>query len=339
MNHPTLFTTQRGERHQQNALAAAPAQLDITMRRDPLRAEILRLLPEMEFFISERAGAIDAEIIAAGRNLKLIQRLGSQTWDIDLDAARRAGVPLCYLPVATCQMVAEHMTLQMLATAKRVRELMQVVVDADDWGVPPRRCTEDYFAYDWSHRENIRGLRQSTVGILGFGEIGVELARRLRAFDCAVLYNKRARLPAHAEAEFEITYATPDDLLGRSDFVCSLLPLFPETEQSVNAQFFATMKRGAIFVHCGAGAVVDETALIDALRSGHLAGAALDGYTYEPLRPDDPLLALARDPMQNLMLTPHIAAGTLTTTGHPRAGDYTNIVAMLEGKPLTYRLV
>ena len=292
----------------------------------------------MEFLISERAGVIDAEMIAAGKKLKLIQRLGSQTWDIDLDAARRASLPVCYLPLATCQLVAEHIVLQMLATAKRVRELMQVVADAGDWGVPPRRCTEDYYAGNWSHRENIRGLRKSTVGIVGFGEIGGELARRLRSFDCMILYNKRTRLPVNAEAELDITYATQNNLLARSDFVCSLLPLFPETEQSVNTNFFAAMKRGAIFVHCGAGAVVDEIALIDVLRSGKLAGAALDTYTYEPMRPDDPLLELARDPMQNLMLTPSIAAGTLTMSGHPRAGDYANIVAMLEGKPLEYRL-
>ncbi|MEK9162410.1 MAG: NAD(P)-dependent oxidoreductase [Chloroflexota bacterium] len=333
--HPTLFLTSRGERHQQEALAAAPRELDITLRRDPSRDEILRLVPQMEFLISERAGVIDAEIIAAGHKLKLIQRLGSQTWDIDLDAARRAEIAVCYLPVATCQLVAEHIVLQLLTTAKRARELMQVVVDAGNWGTP-QRCTEDYFAYNWSQRENISGLRQSTVGILGFGEIGAEVARRLRAFDCAVLYNKRARLPAYAEADLEITYATQADLLAQSDFVCSLLPLFPETEQTINENFFAAMKRGAIFAHCGAGAIVDETALLDALRSGHLAGAALDGYTYEPLPPDHPLLAVARDPMQNLMLTPHIAAGTLTV--QRRAGDYANIVAMLEGKPLKYQL-
>jgi len=333
--HPTLFLTSRGERHQQEALAAAPRELDITLRRDPSRDEILRLVPQMEFLISERTGVIDAEVIAAARNLKLIQRLGSQTWDIDLDAARRGGIAVCYLPVATCQLVAEHIVLQLLTTAKRARELMQVVVDAGNWGTP-QRCTEDYFAYNWSQRENISGLRQSTVGILGFGEIGAEVARRLRAFDCAVLYNKRHRLPAHAEADLEITYATQADLLAQSDFVCSLLPLFPETEQSVNRSFFETMKRGAIFAHCGAGAIVDETALLDALRSGHLAGAALDGYTYEPLPPDHPLLAVARDPMQNLMLTPHIAAGTLTV--QRRAGDYANIVALLEGKPLKYQL-
>jgi phosphoglycerate dehydrogenase-like enzyme len=339
LGHPTLFLTERSERQQQSALAAAPVELSVTMRRNLSREGILRLIPEMEFLISERSGAIDAEIIAAGRSLKLIQRLGSAAWDIDLDAAKNAGVPVCYLPLASCQLVAEHLVLQMLATAKRVRELMQVVAEAGDWGVAPRRCTEDYYMGNWSHRVNLRDLRKSTVGIIGFGEIGGELVRRLRGFDCTLLYNKRLRLPARAEVELEITYATRDELTEQSDFVCSLLPFNAETEQSINRDFFGAMKRGAIFVHCGAGGIVDETALIDALRSGILAGAALDTYTYEPMRPSDPLLELACDPMQNLVLTPSIAAGTLITSGHPRAGDYGNIVALLEGKPLQYRLV
>jgi phosphoglycerate dehydrogenase-like enzyme len=338
MTHLVLFLTERGERHQQNALAAAPAGLDITMRRSPPREQILRLVPEVEFLVSERAGVIDAETISAARNLKLIQRLGSQTWDIDLDAARRAGIPVCYLPIATCQMVAEHAILQMLSTAKRLREMMQLTAEAGDWGTP-RRCDEDYFAYNWSRREGIRGLRTSVVGILGFGEIGAELARRLRAFDCRVLYTKRKRLPQEAEAALEITFAERSDLLAQSDFVCSLLPLYPETEQSVDAQFFTAMKRGAIFVHCGAGAVVDENALIEALRDRRVAGAALDTFTYEPLRADDPLLALARDPTQNIVLTPHIAAGSGDASSKGRVGNYVNIVAILAGKPLQYRLV
>jgi len=338
MKHPALFLTSRGERHQQNALAVAPSEIEITMRRAPTREEILRLLPEMEFLISERSGTVDAAMIAAGRKLKLVQRLGSQTWDIDLDAARRANIPVCYLPVRSCIMVAEHMLFQMLATAKRMRELMQIAADAGDWGTP-RRCSEDYFAYNWSKRKDIRGLTESTVGILGFGEIGAELARRLRAFACAVLYAKRHRLPERAERELAIQFVAQDELARRSDFICSLLPLFPETEQSINANFLAGMKRGAIFVHCGAGAVVEENALVDALRSGQLAGAALDTYTWEPLRPDDPLVALARSPLQNLILTPHIAAGSVASESTRRAGDYVNIVAILQGKPLQYRLV
>ena len=85
--------------------------------------------------------------------------------------------------------------------------------------------------------------------------------------------------------------------------------------------------------------MVDEAALIESLRSGHLAGAALDTYTYEPIRPDDPLLALARDPMQNLILTPHTAAGASAAERNARADDYTNLRALFAGEALQYRLV
>ena len=93
--HPTLFITHRGERHQQDALNAAPAELDIAMRRTPSKDEIIALLPGKEFLITERSGEIDADIIWAGHDLRLIQRLGAQTHDIDLDAARAAGIPVC----------------------------------------------------------------------------------------------------------------------------------------------------------------------------------------------------------------------------------------------------
>ncbi len=340
IHHPVLFTTQRGQRQQQAGLEVAPAELDITIRRDPARQEILELLPGKEVLISERAGTIDAEMIAAGRDLRLIQRLGAQTWDIDLEAARRAGIPVCYWPVWTCVLVAEHMVLQMLGLAKRVREVMAIAEDAGDWGQTPLRCDEDTFAHNWSSRKNMRSIWHSTVGILGFGEIGTELARRLKAFQCTVLYHKRHRLPPPAEAELGITYAAPEALVQHSDFVCSLLPYSPEADQSLGAAVFQAMKPGAMFVHSGAGAVVDEAALIAALRSGRLGGAALDTFTYEPLRPDDPLLELARDPMQNLILTPHVANGAdAAGVRRSRSDEYTNVRALFAGGELQYRLV
>lgn len=337
--HKTLFITHRGLRHQQAALNAAPAELEVIMRRSPSKEEIIALLPDMEFLISERTGEIDADIIAAGKDLRLIQRLGSQTYDIDLEAAQKAGIPVCYLPVRSCIMVAEHMMLQMLALAKRLREVMDLTLTADDFGQPPRRCDEDYFAYNWTGRENILGLWGATVGILGMGEIGTELARRLRGFGCTVLYNKRNRLPAAAERELNVQFAEVDDMLARSDYVCMLLPFFPETEQSLSRDFFAKMKPGSIFVSCGGSGVVDEDALAEALRSGHLYGAAVDTYTFEPIAPDDPLLPIGRDPRANIVLTPHTAAGTVAAASDERYGDYTNIMRVLHGEPLVGRLV
>jgi phosphoglycerate dehydrogenase-like enzyme len=335
--HKTVFLTQRGLRHQQSALKAAPPELDVDIRRSPARDELLALLAEAEFLISERSGTIDAELIAAAPNLRLIQRLGIQTWDIDLTAARAAGVAVCCLPIQGCVMVAEHMLLQILGVLKRVRESMKITAAADDWGITPHRSDEDHFSYNWSKRGGIGVLSGSVLGILGFGEIGLELAIRLHDFDCRLLYHKRNRLPAHVEKRYGLHYSTPDEIAAQSDVVCSLLP-FQGLVAPLNAAFFAQMKRGSYLVHCGSGAVVDEPAMISALRSGHLAGAALDTYTYEPLRPDDPLLEPARDPMSNLILTPHVAAGGITAERRARIQNYDNILAMLSGQPLQYQI-
>lgn len=338
--HRTLFFTDRGAQHQRWALEGAPPELDVVMRRAPSKAEALALLPDAEFLISERSGVIDAEMIAAGKKLRLIQRLGLQTWDIDVEAARQAGIPVCYLPIQTCALVAEHVVLQALGLIKRVRELMAVSESADGGGLTPRRCDEDHFAYNWSHRENIGGLMGKTVGILGFGEIGVELVTRLKGFDCTVLYQKRKRLPLEAEAQLNLSYAAShEEIAARSDVVVALLPLGPETEQSLNSQFFSQMKPGALFIQSGGSGTVDETALAEALWSGHLGGAAVDGFTWEPVPPDNILLSLARDPMMNLLLTPHVAAGAIPGTGKLRAGDYVNIAALLARRELRYQVV
>jgi phosphoglycerate dehydrogenase-like enzyme len=337
--HRVLWLTQRGLRHQQAALDSAPSEFEVMMLRDAGQEELLRLLPEVEVLVSERSGSISAELIAAGCQLRLIQRLGAQTWDIDLEAARQARVPVCYWPIKTCVLVSEHMVMQLLGLARRLREMMQITAEAADWAKPPERGDEDHFAYNWSNRQGIGSLWRHTVGILGFGEIGTELARRLRGFECRVLYHKRKRLPPSAEAALGLTFVERDALLSESDFVCSLLPYARASDQSLDAAFFAALKPGAFFAHCGSGAVVDEAALITALTSGRLAGAALDTYTWEPLRADDPLLELARDPWQNLILTPHIGSGTVPVGGDERVDDYENLVALFSGRELHYRLV
>ncbi len=338
--HPVLFVTQRGERHQQEVLIGAPPELAVTMRRSPSRAELLTLLPQSEFLITERTGEIDAELIRAGRNLRLIQRLGSQTYDIDLEAAREAGVPVCYQPVRTCIMVAEHMLLQMLATAKRVREMMAIAEAAENGGRTPARCDEDYYAFNWTNVEGLQALWHSTAGILGMGEIGMEVARRLQGWGCTVLYNKRHALPPAAERELNARYADREALLARSDFVCNLLPFFPETAQSLDADFFAQMKPGASFVSCGGSGVIVEAALAEAVRSGHLAGAAVDTYSWEPIRPDNPLLSLARGSRANVVLTPHVGAGPGTERAiiEERASDYNNLMRLLRGEALVGRV-
>ena len=334
-----LFISHRGERHQQAAISAAPEYFDITMKRSPSKEEVIALLPGKEFLISERTGDIDADIIAAGKDLRMIQRLGSQTHDIDLDAAKRAGIPVCYWPVRTCVMVAEHMVLQLLGLAKRLRENMKIVTDAGHWEEGPKHCDEDTFAYNWSKRENLLGLYESTVGIVGFGEIGTELSRRLKNYECNILYNKRRQLPDFFEDDLGIQYTDLDDLLARSDFVCMLLPYFPETEKIVNAAFINKMKDGACLVSCGGSGILDESAATNALTSGKLYGVATDTFEWEPVNQESPLLPPARQDDVNIILTPHTAAGTTAANVNERENDYTNMLNMLNDKPLRFRLV
>lgn len=339
MRYRTLFLTERGLRHQQDALNAAPPELDVMILRQPDPATLRPLLAEAVFLISERAGVIDREMIAAAPNLKMILRLGSLAHDIDLDAARAAGVIVATWPQRGVIMVAEHLMMQMLALGKRLREVGAIAVAAGDWGTA-RRTDEDTFAYNWSGRQGIGGLWQQTVGILGFGEIGAELARRLRGWECRVLYNRRRHLPAWMEQELSVAYAPAEALLAESDFVVNLLPYFPQTDLSLGAAQFAAMKAGAFLVSCGSGSVLDESALAAAVQSGHLAGAALDTFEWEPIKPDNPLRRLAAEsPRWNVLLTPHTAAGAPPAGVIPtRAGDYTPILRFLAGEPVAHRL-
>ncbi|MGC9397934.1 MAG: 2-hydroxyacid dehydrogenase [Anaerolineae bacterium] len=340
--YSTLFLTHRSAFHQRAALESAPPELEITLLRDPDRREVLALLPEMEFLISERSGVVDAEMIAAAPHLRLIQRLGSLTYDIDLEAARAAGVPVCAVPVHGAIMVAEHLVMQMLALLKRLHHAERIALEAGDWGVS-RRTDENTFAYNWSGLRGIAGLQGKTVGVLGFGEIGAELARRLRPFRPAqVLYYKRHRLPSHAEAELDIVYCEPPALYAESDILAMLLPYTPATDELIDASVFEQMRPSAYLVSCGSGSVIDEAALAEAIRSGQIAGAALDTFEWEPLRPDNPLLSLARERESNILLTPHVAAGSPAegeTKSSRRAEDYANLIRVLRGEPLRHRVV
>jgi len=168
------------------------------------------------------------------------------------------------------------------------------------------------------------------------GEIGVELARRLKPFRLAGLYYyKRKRYPQPVERGLWLRYADMLECVKRADVLVSLLPFTPETDRAIHAGTLALMKPASYLVHAGSGSVIDEQALGEALRSHRLAGAALDTYEYEPLQPTHSLIALARDPNTNLLLTPHTAAASIP---EDRSDDFGEIVRFLAYEPLQYEI-
>lgn len=324
------------------------------MRRFPSRDEIIGLIAHADVLISERTGVIDRGIIEAGARLKLIQRIGSLYYDIDIAAARERGIAVATFPIYGAIAVAEQMIMQMMAVLRRVFPLQPVVRTPPEsftvsaplrpGDVPteipftPRRTNEDVFAFNWSRQSRVGLLYGKTVGILGFGEIGAELSRRLANWNCRILYSKRARLPAETAQQLGVEYRAQEDLLRESDIVICLLPYFPETDQWLNASRIAMMKPGAILCEAGSGSVVDEQAAANALRSGHLGGAAFDTYEWEPIKQDNPLLTLGNsDPQANIVLTPHI--GSCNDRADSGLGEfYNNASNLLHGRPLLGRV-
>lgn len=340
MSSQVIFTTSRGEWHQQAALQSAPENLVVEIIRGPDREQLKNTLEEADFWISERSGPIDAALLSSAPKLKLIQRLGSQVHDIDLQAAGQAGIAVCYLPLEDAIQVAEHLILQMLSLARKLLQTVEIPLHPRrEWG-ESRQTDEDTFRYNWAGLSGIQPLWKKTVGIFGFGEIGMELARRLKGWNCRVWYQKRAPLPPWVEEQLGIDYRPAEAIFAGADYLVNLLPHSPQTKHYFHQDTFNGCQQGAFLVSCGSGGTIDEDALAQAVLQGKLAGAALDTYSWEPLPADSPLTAAARQGA-NLLLTPHIAAGTAEWLGElpDRSGDYRNLLHYLAGEPLEYQLI
>jgi phosphoglycerate dehydrogenase-like enzyme len=215
--------------------------------------------------------------------------------------------------------VAEHVILLILSIYRRLLEA-DASIRRGEW-------------LQWELRPTSLELAGKTVGLVGFGRIGREVAQRLRGFDVDVLYYDPFRADADVEEAFGVRFVSLDALLAESDIVSLHLPLSTETRGLVDAAFLSTMKRSAILINTARGGLVDQTALIEALRSGVIAAAGLDVFATEPLPPDSPIRALP-----NAVLTPHIAAGTADALRTKMDACFANIVAISSGREPANRI-
>lgn len=245
--------------------------------RTPLEA-----VRDLDVLIAHR---VTREMIDAAPRLRLIMTPGVGYDGVDLDAAEERGIPIATTVCGNTTEVAEFTLLLMLAVSRRLVEL-DAALRQGEWMM-------------WARRLQCRNLSGRTLGLVGFGRIGQAVARRAAALEMEVQYYDAVTGPSGRRVPL-------DELLATSDIVSLHIPLSAETRNLMNAARLAQMKPGAILINAARGEVVDEAALLAALRSGHLAGAGLDVFSPEPPARDNPLFALP-----NVVVTPHIGSGTI----------------------------
>lgn len=261
-------------------------------------------LPQADAVVSE-SFAIGAAELAAGPRLKLVQKFGIDARNIDLDACAAARVPVRTLRRRVNGTVAEHAILLMLAVGRKLIETHGALdfKSLQALGYKPAKFHADHVAgANWARVTGLKSLQGATLGALGFGEIGREVATRARAMGMEILYYQRNRMPAEIEAESGAVYVSYEELLERSDFISVLLPLNASTEGMIDAAAFDRMKPGAIIANISRAQIIDRDAMIAALESGKLGGAGLDVHYEEPGDPDEPLKNYP-----NVVLSPHVA--------------------------------
>ncbi len=279
----------------------APAEVRMALSQE----ELCERLASADAVVVE-ALRIGREELDAGDRLKVVQKFGALVRNIDTAACARRKVAVLTQRRRSNIGCAEHALALMLVLARKLNRLDGLITSerltAAGYPIKPfdRRHTP------YTNFGRIRGLRMlhgSTLGIIGLGEIGTELALRAAAFGMRVLYHQRTRLAPEEERQWNARYATLDELLAQSDWVVPQLPLNASTRGFLGRAQLAKMKPGACLVNVARAELVEREALLDALASGRLGGLGLDPLYETPGRSDDPLLR-----MENIVVTPNTAA-------------------------------
>jgi glyoxylate reductase len=283
----------------------------------PPREALLAKVRGVDGLLSLLTDRVDDELLdAAGTQLRVVSNFAVGYDNIDVAACTRRGVTVGNTPGVLTETTADLAFALLMATARRLPEARDFVRDDrwQTWG-PLLLLGKD--------------IHGATLGLIGFGRIGREMARRGLGFGMRILYHDLVRADANIEAELNATWAPLETVLAESDYVSLHTVLRPETRHMIDAAAIARMKRGAILINTSRGPIVDQEALADALRSGQLFGAGLDVTDPEPLRADHPLVGLP-----NCLIVPHVASASERTRDRMAEKAARNLVAGLRGEPL-----
>ena len=312
MNVAVVFTDVFPEALHPQIAAVAPTGWSYRVATDPSPEGMLRLTREADVIFSGATGTTD-EILCAARRLTFVQKLGAGVDSINLELCRQRGIGVANLPGNNAVAAAEHAVMLMLAVYRHLAELDRVV-RSGGWVGEERRAV---------HRE----LRGKTVGLVGFGNIGRAVAKRVRAFEADVIYHD---LQPGADEATAVRVTLPE-LLERSDIVSLHLPLLPETTGIVDRRWLASMKPGSVLINCARGGLVNEADLVDALTSGRLYGAGLDCFAGEYAGGSAGLWSAP-----NLVLSPHVAGASVENFETMLSRAFGNARSYLAGEPLSH---
>jgi len=297
-------------------LAMLNVQIELRHWPDDAPAEIMRQAVGIFTYGHPR---VDDALLDKTPLVRVVSNFGVGVDHIDLAAARRRGIPVGNTPQLVDGATADMTMALLLAVARNL-------IIGDRFARSPA-----FTHYDPSLLIGSE-VHSATIGIIGMGNIGRQVAKRARAFDMRVLYHNRRR-DQQAEAALEATYATLPELLAQSDYVTLNVPLTAETTRLIGREQLALMRPHAFLINAARGAVVDHAALYEALRTKQIAGAALDVTDPEPLPRDHPLLAL-----ENLVIAPHLGSATRQTRSAMARMAIDNLLAGLAGQALIHRV-
>lgn len=257
---------------------------------------------------------VDRTLLDEAPNLEIICNISVGYDNLDMEAVNARGIMATNTPDVLTDSTADTIFGLLLATARRITELDQYVKSGQWTG----KIGEDLYGVDIHHK---------TLGIIGMGRIGKAIAERAHfGFKMKILYHNRSR-KLNAEEQLQAEYVSLQKLLQQSDFVCLMAPLSPETVQLIGKQEFSLMKKTAIFVNGARGQMVDEDALVEALKKREICAAGLDVYEKEPVEPNNPLLY-----MKNVVTLPHIGSATLETRYKMAKLAAENLIKGLQGE-------
>ncbi len=296
--------------------ALAPTWLEIQSCPESDDALLFRLLANADVLLHVLKPAT-ARVMDAAPGLRLIQKIGVGVNTIDLEHARRRGLAVCNMPGTNSRAVAEATLMLMLVTLRRACSLDAATRSGDGWRLDPALF------------DDVGEIGGRTVGLVGYGAVAAMLTPVLIALGARVLYTATGPKP-DAVAEWRDL----PQLLAQSDIVSLHLPLTPATRGLIDAGALARMKRGALLINTARGALVDQHALIEALRCGQLQAAGLDVYDEEPVPGDLPLLE-----MDNVVLQPHVAWLTPETLDRSLAVAVENCRRLRDGADLLHRVL